>query len=88
MFATLSFPYCAKSIPQKFQSQAQPKPSLKCLIMKLHVTKNERKRESEGGVSVTLHLNLPFFCILNGILVLMILPLALLTKRNNLRNVQ
>lgn len=28
--------------------------------MKLHVTKNERKRESEGGVSVTLHLNLPF----------------------------
>lgn len=60
MFATLSFHYCAKSIPQKFQSKAQPKPSLKCLIMKLHVTKNERKRESEGGVSVTLHLNLPF----------------------------
>lgn len=29
--------------------------------MKLHVTKNERKRESECGVSVTLHLNLPFF---------------------------
>lgn len=28
--------------------------------MKLHVTKNERKGESEGGVSVTLHLNLPF----------------------------
>lgn len=60
MFATLSFHYCAKSIPQKFQSKAQPKPSLKCLIMKLHVTKNERKRESEGGVSVTLHLNLSF----------------------------
>lgn len=55
MFATLSFHYCAKSIPQKFQSKAQPKPSLK-----LHVTKNERKRESECGVSVTLHLNLPF----------------------------
>lgn len=28
--------------------------------MKLHVIKNERKRENEGGVSVTLHLNLPF----------------------------